>query len=80
MRSKLHIYGYGSNNADDTVDNNYADGSGTIPLDYSAADGGDTNLYMVRNNQFIGYVGTDTTNLTTDGLPTNNFPADGDTG
>ena len=75
LRSKLHIYGYGSNTSAEVPTATYVDG-GTIPNDFEADT--DTNQYETRNNKFIGYIGTGTTNTDLAVLPTNIFPADAD--
>ena len=75
MRSKLHIYGYGSNTSGEVPSATYADGvSGTIPNDFELDT--DTNQYESRNNKFIGYIGTGTTNTDLATLPTNIYPTD----
>ena len=73
LRSKLHIYGYGSNTSAEVPTATYVDG-GTIPNDFEADT--DTNQYETRNNKFIGYIGTGTTNTSLSALPTNIYPTD----
>ena len=74
MRSKLHIYGYGSNTDGEDPTAAYVDG-GEIPEDFVA--GTDANMYETRNNKFIGYIGSGTTNTDLTAIPTNKFPAEG---
>lgn len=75
LRSKLHIYGYGSNTSGESLTATYVDG-GTIPSDFDADT--DTNQYESRNNKFIGYIGTGTTNTALDALPLDVYPDDAD--
>ena len=75
MRSKLHIYGYGSNTSGETAAASYVDGNAITP-DY--VEGTDANMYETRNNKFIGYVGTGTTNTDLSTAPTAMFPVTGE--
>jgi len=73
LRSKLHIYGYGSITSAESLTATYVDGA-TITSDFDADT--DTNQYETRNNKFIGYIGTDTTNTALDTRPTAIYPTD----
>ena len=73
MRSKLHIYGYGSNTSGESLTATYVD-TAVITSDFDADT--DTNQYESRNNKFIGYIGTGTTNTDLAAIPTNIYPTD----
>ena len=70
LRSKLHVYGYGSVTATEVVSATYGDG-GTILADYN-----ETDLQFTKdNNVFIGYIGSTTTNTDLAVAPTASFPS-----
>ena len=73
LRSKLHIYGYGSITSAESPTATYVD-TNAITVDFEADT--DTNQYESRNNKFIGYIGTGTTNTDLTARPTAIYPTD----
>ena len=70
LRSKLHVYGFGSN-TDEEVTFTVTD----VALDYAVSLPAANTGYTDNNNQFIGYIGTGTTNADLAAAPTAVFPA-----
>lgn len=70
LRSKLHVYGLGSN-----TDELVALTGAHTTLDYAITQPSVDIGYTNNNNQFIGYIGTGTTNADLVTNPTAVFPA-----
>ena len=75
LRSKLHVYGLGSNTSGEVPNMTYED---TTPMvaDYDPDDATVNPEFTQNNNVFIGYVGTGTTNTDLTTRPTVSFPVD----
>ena len=76
LRSKLHVYGLGSNTENELA--TFSMNGSAVTITEQDYDPTNKNEYTTNNNAFIGYIGTGTTNTDLAVVPANKYPADGD--